>query len=193
MASSKVRSLGYDEAALAGAQDLPIWEEQESGADEPDCEAVEVDAEPAAPTAAENLKSLLGISDPDIIQRINIDLGTLTPDDGVSSKNALEGLIVVLRGVAPKNMVETMLALQMGVVHRATIKHASALHQVDTAAELELFQKGLMKLAKTFTAQVDALQRLRGEGTRTMRIERVNVSDGGQAIIGTVGGGSSEK
>jgi len=46
------------------------------------------------------------------------------------------------------------------------------------------------KVMRTFTAQLEALGRLRGEGTKqVVRVEHVHVETGGQAIVGIVKGG----
>ena len=53
----------------------------------------------------------------------------------------------------------------------------------------------LNKLARTFTRQVEALKKYRSTGEQTIRVQHVNVSDGGQAIVGNVqtgGGGNLE-
>jgi hypothetical protein len=39
---------------------------------------------------------------------------------------------------------------------------------------------------RTFTAQVEALQRYRGKGQQKVTVEHVNVNAGGQAIVGAV-------
>lgn len=51
-------------------------------------------------------------------------------------------------------------------------------------------------LARTFASQMEALKRYRSGGQQTVRVERVTVNEGGQAIVGNVahpGGGSSPK
>jgi hypothetical protein len=49
----------------------------------------------------------------------------------------------------------------------------------------------LNKLARTYAAQMDTLKRYRSKG-QMVRVERVTVESGGQAIVGNVskGGGS---
>jgi hypothetical protein len=42
------------------------------------------------------------------------------------------------------------------------------------------------RLSRTFAILVETLRRLRSGGSQTIRIERVDVRDGGQAIIGNV-------
>lgn len=42
------------------------------------------------------------------------------------------------------------------------------------------------KLARTYAAQVEALKRYRSKGQQIVRVERVNVERGGQAVVGHV-------
>jgi hypothetical protein len=150
---------------------------------------------PVAPASNRDveLAAILGIKDSDMIHRISADVMSLASGDEGTRQDLLEGAMLVVRSMAPKNMMEAMLVIQMAAVHRATVHHAAALNRSNTALEIELSQNGLSKLARTFTMQVEALQRLQGGGTRTIRIERVNVSNGGQAIIGNIGRGVPEK
>ena len=51
-----------------------------------------------------------------------------------------------------------------------------------------------MKLMRTYTAQVEALARLRRGGEQRVIVQHVNVNEGGQAIVGAVSHpGGSEK
>jgi hypothetical protein len=52
-----------------------------------------------------------------------------------------------------------------------------------------------VKLLRTFTAQIEALQRHRGKGEQKVTVEHVHVHAGGQAIVGAVtpGGGGAAK
>ena len=43
-----------------------------------------------------------------------------------------------------------------------------------------------VKLLRTFTMQLEALQRYRGKGQQKVTVEHVHVNAGGQAIVGTV-------
>jgi hypothetical protein len=42
------------------------------------------------------------------------------------------------------------------------------------------------RLLNAFTAQIETMRRLRSGGAQIIRIERVEVRDGGQAVIGNV-------
>jgi hypothetical protein len=52
-----------------------------------------------------------------------------------------------------------------------------------TFAGKEMNMNLATKLQRTFLAQIEALQKLRGKGQQTMRIEHVHVNAGGQAAI----------
>jgi hypothetical protein len=45
---------------------------------------------------------------------------------------------------------------------------------------------GLIRLLNAFSAQVETMRRLRSCGTQVIRIERVEVKEGGQAVIGNL-------
>jgi hypothetical protein len=49
------------------------------------------------------------------------------------------------------------------------------------------------RLLRAYTHQVETFRRLRHGGEQLIRIERVDVNDGGQAIIGNVGSGSKSE
>lgn len=53
--------------------------------------------------------------------------------------------------------------------------------------------QGYTKLARTYTAQVEALRKHRNGGKQTVTVQHVNVSDGGQAIVGHVDAGGRVK
>ncbi len=56
------------------------------------------------------------------------------------------------------------------------------------------YESALNRLTRTFAAQIEALKRYRSKGEQRVYVERVNVGEGGQAIVGLVGeGGGSVK
>ena len=55
--------------------------------------------------------------------------------------------------------------------------------------QVQAHYTGFNKLARTFAAQVEALRKHRTGGKQTVTVQHVNVSDGGQAIVGNVQAG----
>ncbi len=89
-----------------------------------------------------------------------------------------------------------MLAAQMAAVHNATMTFARRLAHVDNIPQQDSAERAFNKLARTFTAQVEALKRYRTGGQQTVTVEHVNVGAGGPAIVGNIthgGRGPSEK
>ncbi|MFX0546508.1 hypothetical protein ACEWPL_013275 [Roseovarius sp. S1116L3] len=95
----------------------------------------------------------------------------------------------------PRDTAEILLLTQMAVVHQATMMMARRLNHVDNIPQQDSAERALNKLGRTFAAQMETLKRYRSKGQQTVRVERVTVQDGGQAIVGNVergGGGNNE-
>lgn len=73
---------------------------------------------------------------------------------------------------------------------------ARRLNYVENIPQEDSAERAFNKLARTFTAQIDALKRYRSKGEQKMTVDHVTVNEGGQAIVGNVksgGGGTSKK
>lgn len=88
----------------------------------------------------------------------------------------------------PKDAAEVLLTTQMAAIHQATMMMARRLNHVENLPQQDSAERALNKLARTFAAQMDTLKRYRSKGQQTVRVERVTVEDGGQAIVGAVQG-----
>ena len=85
-----------------------------------------------------------------------------------------------------------MLAVQMVATHFAATRALRRLKGSDAVSQQDSNGNLAVKLLRTFAAQTEALQRYRGKGQQTVRVEHVTVNEGGQAIVGSVsqsGGG----
>jgi hypothetical protein len=84
----------------------------------------------------------------------------------------------------PKSPQEAMLLGQMLAVHNMTLAMVKGFKN-NTYLEPSLkYANAMGKLSKTFTAQMEALHKLRHGGQQTVLVQHVKVSDGGQAIVG---------
>lgn len=86
--------------------------------------------------------------------------------------------------------IEDMLAAQAVALHfgamEALRRSMISGQPADIAARL---RKDGANLARAMTDMLDALDRKRGKARQVVRVERVVVKDGGQAIVGTVNAG----
>ena len=47
-------------------------------------------------------------------------------------------------------------------------------------------ERSMTRLSRTYLAQMDTLKKYRAKAQQTVRVERVTVNEGGQAIVGDV-------
>ena len=92
-----------------------------------------------------------------------------------------------LQFIEPQDEIEAMLATQMAAVHMATTSTAGYLARAETMQKMEAYDRALNRLARTFTAQVEALKRYRTGGEQKVTVQHVTVNEGGQAVVGNVG------
>jgi hypothetical protein len=96
----------------------------------------------------------------------------------------------------PQDAAEALLLTQMATTHQATMMLARRLNHVETIPQQDAAERALNKLARSYAAQMDTLKRYRSKGQQVVRVERVTVEEGGQAIVGNVeagGRGREEK
>jgi hypothetical protein len=83
----------------------------------------------------------------------------------------------------------------MVATHAAIITTLRRLKDSETLLQRDRYGGLAAKLLRTFTAQVEALQRYRGKGQQKVMVEHVHVHAGGQALVGAItpGGGGKGK
>lgn len=86
----------------------------------------------------------------------------------------------------PKDTAETLLLTQMAAIHQATMMMARRLNHVENIPQQDAAERAMNKLTRSFTAQMDTLKRYRSKGQQTVRVERVTVEPGGQAVVGNI-------
>jgi hypothetical protein len=134
------------------------------------------------------LMEAMGTTDADFTNGILKNIANIASPGQEIDEGACNFVLAVITGLEPRDQVEAMLGAQMAAVHMATMTAARRLDHVETLPQLEVNGKALNKLARTFTAQVEALKRYRSKGEQRVYVERVNVEKGGQAIVGNVAG-----
>jgi hypothetical protein len=95
-------------------------------------------------------------------------------------------MVSMMKGIAPRDSLETMLTAQMVSVHVATMRFACRLAFAEGTPQQEGISRTLTRLARTFAAQMEALNRHRGNGERPITVQNLSVQDGGSAIVGNV-------
>jgi hypothetical protein len=88
--------------------------------------------------------------------------------------------------------IEMLLVTQLISVHQAMMNFARLLAHSKTHEEIERYGNIFNKLARTFAAQIEALQRLRS-GPVPKLLQNFSVSDGGQALVGVLNQNALDK
>jgi hypothetical protein len=138
------------------------------------------------------LKEALGTNSSDFVNAtlIQIQNASRMPSGGIS-ETSVNAVLAFIEAAEPKNEIEAALAIQMACTHAVAM---AVLSRVGGAyggnRHVALMASAGARLLKAFSAQVETMRRLRNGGSQLIRIERVDVRDGGQAIIGNVNGGA---
>ena len=115
-----------------------------------------------------------------------------TADGGEPNEQKLNFVLAVIKEIKPQDQLEAMLAAQMAAVHSATMRSACDLAEAESLQHRDSAERTFNKLARTFSSQMEALKRYRMGGEQTVRVQQVNVSEGGQAIVGNVTQGQKD-
>jgi hypothetical protein len=108
-------------------------------------------------------------------------------DDADAVNGGLNTAMAALAAFKPTDEIEGMLAAQAVALHFGAMEcfRRAVLvgQQADTASKL---RRDGANLARGVTDMLEALDRKRGKGPQVVRVERVVVHEGGQAIVGSV-------
>lgn len=102
------------------------------------------------------------------------------------TETALNAALAAVDSVRPENETEAMLAVQMYAVHETAMEMLVRTKQATNHQALQNYSTIATKLLRTYTAQIEALAKLRRGGEQTVRVEHVHDHEGGQAIVGNV-------
>ena len=102
-------------------------------------------------------------------------------------RNSVNASLAFIEGAKPQDEVECALVIQMACTHAAAMAVLTTLAGAHGfARNVAVKASAAGRLLRAYTAQVEALRRLRSGGSQYVRVEHVHVNEGGQAVIGAV-------
>jgi hypothetical protein len=106
---------------------------------------------------------------------------------GGTSEMAVNASLALIENAKPKDEIESALLIQMACTHTAAMTALAAFASAP-GYDRSVIQKAsaASRLLRAYTAQVETLHRLRHGGSQFVRVEHVQVNEGGQAVIGNV-------
>ena len=132
------------------------------------------------------MSNAFGVSDRDAMY------GLLRQLVGASTKRRkpdvvnLAFMLSMVESIKPRDSVEAMLVTQMVSVHVMAMRCAHRFANEQDIARQESAARALGRLARTFPAQIEALNRYRSNREPAVTVQNLSVGDGGQAIVGNV-------
>jgi hypothetical protein len=141
----------------------------------------------ADPELGERLMAdALGVADRDAMDGILTQLVKASANGERPDAVNLAFMISMVKSIKPRDAVEAMLVAQMVSVHVMAMRCACQLATAGDIARHDSAARSLGRLARTFPAQIDALNRYRNNGEPAVTVQNVSIGDGGQAIVGNV-------
>src|SRR6516162_2108014 len=132
------------------------------------------------------LMQAIGTTDADFLNGFLYQLADAASRGSKSDEQRINFMLSVVESIKPRDHIEAMLAAQMAAVHMATMAVAGQLTNAENIAQQDSAERAFGKLARTFSAQTEALKRYRTGGEQKVTVQHVTVGEGGQAIVGNV-------
>jgi hypothetical protein len=128
----------------------------------------------------------LGCADRDAMHGILRQLVKASVNGKRPDAVSLALMISMVKSIKPRDSIEAMLAAQMVSVHVMAMRCVHHLAGAEDIARQDSAARALGRLARTFPAQIEALNRYRNNGEPAITVQNVSVGDGGKAIVGNV-------
>jgi hypothetical protein len=128
----------------------------------------------------------LGVTDRDAMHGILKQLVKASVNSEKPDEVSLSFMISMVKSIKPRDSVEAMLVAQMVSVHVMAMRCAYHLANAEDIARQDSAARALGRLARTFPAQMEALNRYRNNGEPAITVQNVSIQDGGKAIVGNV-------
>lgn len=139
------------------------------------------------PEFAERLMAkALGVADRDAVHGILQQLLKASVHGRKPDPVNVAFMISMMENIKPRDSIEAMLVAQMVSIHVLAMRCAYRLSDADDVVQQDSAARALGRLARTFPAQIEALNRYRNKGEPAVTVQNVSVGDGGKAIVGNV-------
>ena len=127
-----------------------------------------------------------------LFQRVLATAPCIDPSDPMTQARTTAAVFAALAAFKPADEIEGMIAAQAVSLHHAAMECFRRAILPDQPSEIaSKLRKDGANAARAMTDMLDALDRKRGKGPQVVRVERVVVHEGGQAVVGNVKAGDA--
>lgn len=124
-----------------------------------------------------------------VLLRRVLSTGWALNKDEEGQSEAAAAVMAQMEAFAPRDAVEGMIAAQAVALHNGAMECLRRSMLPEQPSEIAAkMRKDAANLSRAMVEMTEALQRRRGKGPQVVRVERVVVQEGGQAIVGNVNG-----
>ncbi|WP_291856075.1 hypothetical protein [Bradyrhizobium sp.] len=141
---------------------------------------------PDAETGERLIANALGVADREAMDGMLSQLVRASVSGGNPDEVNIGFMMSMVGSIRPRDSIEAMLVAQMVSVHVMAMRCAHRLANSDDLAQQDSAARALGRLARTFPAQIEALNRHRSQSAPAITVQNVSVGDGGNAIVGNV-------
>lgn len=106
---------------------------------------------------------------------------------GITDAKQFYSMLSYVCSIQPRDPLEAMLAVHMAIINEAFSDQLEDLTTAPNSMQFDSVSNALNKLTRTFTEQMSALKKHRSGGPQRIIVERLEVRDGGRAIVGAFG------
>jgi hypothetical protein len=134
----------------------------------------------------ELLKKALGNVDHDFFFHVLVQLVSVCSDHNGFDERQLKFMVSFIRDRKPPNQLATLLAVQMATVHVKMMSLSRTIVVGEDPRDLAFVGHIVVKLVRTFQAQIETSERLRSNGEQKVTVQNLSINKGAQAIVGNI-------
>ncbi len=166
--------------------------------EQPKPTATEIDCSPPLPTfsTSEDGAVQIAVDGPEMLMTL-FNVKTAKAASGLmtcaltalgrNGENYRDMMAAMQAEMKPRDAVEAMLIIQMTATHVAMTSLSQKMMDASSGYQVrEALERSMTRLSRTYLSQMDAFRKYRTKTQQTVRVERVNVENGAQAIIGDI-------
>ena len=110
----------------------------------------------------------------------------MLPGEAVGTTLSVSAALALVQSLEPENEAQAALAVNAACLHAASANVMSRLSTEGADRRVVMLATAASRLERAFHNALDTYYRLKRGNTQVIRVEKLEVQPGGQAVVGTV-------
>jgi hypothetical protein len=111
---------------------------------------------------------------------------TMVPGEGVATTNSLSAALALVESLEPENEAQAALAVNIACLHAASINLLSRFNSHGPERSAVRLATAAARLERAFHGALETYYKLKRGNTQVIRVEKLEIQAGAQAIVGNV-------